>query len=353
LTCETADIPDPQADEVLVRVTMAGVCGTDAHWLNGDLGSPRKALCFGHEGVGVIEVLGSEITHDHRGTPLAEGDRVYWLPCAPGVPCRECEACRANRGLSYCARFTFPISASIRPNGAGFQDFATVGPTAPLYRIPDETSTEAVIAFGCAMPTAVSAFSRFGDVTGAMVIQGCGPVGLACTVLAQAIKAEKIIVIGDSDDRRAAASRLGATTTVPVSGTTATEREEAVRSLTGGRGAEVVIEATGQAGAVPEGLNMLGIGGKYVIVGIYSGETQVSINPVQLNNRSLTMIGCLNDPVTTFPGALDAVTRYGERMRFADLISHRFPLEETEAAITAAGSGQAVKSVVVPGGSAL
>jgi 5-exo-hydroxycamphor dehydrogenase len=264
------------------------------------------------------------------------------------VPCLQCDACRSGRGLAYCARYQWPIPWSVRPNAAAFQDYATIGPTAPLYRIPDHTSSEAVIAFGCAMHTAVSAFERLGGVTGTVVVQGAGPVGLACTALASIHGTEQVIVIGEPDERRNAAAKLGATHTIPLADTTQDERRDDVLALTSGRGADAVIEAAGHISAFAEGIHLLAEHGRYVILGLYSGDAAVPVNPVLLNNRNLSIIGCLSDALSNFAPALDIAAAHGDRLRFADLITHRFSLQETEAAIKAAAAGIAVKSVVVP-----
>ncbi|KAJ5559752.1 hypothetical protein N7513_002151 [Penicillium frequentans] len=70
----------PAPDEILVRVSMAGVCGSDVHRLKGDIPVNAEAVCFGHEAVGVIESLGAEVKTDRAGAPLSEGDMLYWMP---------------------------------------------------------------------------------------------------------------------------------------------------------------------------------------------------------------------------------------------------------------------------------
>lgn len=348
LECREEVIPDPEADHVLIRVQYAGVCGSDVHRLAGDLPSPPVPVCFGHEAVGIVEAVGSGATVDHNGRPLAVGDAVYWFPAAEGAPCGRCDACVAGRSIVFCDKYVWPIPAT-EPNSAGFREYATVGMRAPIYRVPEGTSPESVIAFGCAMPTAIGGMARLGDVKGQnLVIQGCGPVGLACTVLASIAGAAHIIVIGEPEQRLSFARALGATETIRLTATTREERLERIQAMTGG-GADAVIEAAGQVAAFPEGLDLLGNDGRYLILGLYSGTAGASINPVRINNLSLTVMGYLGNPVANFGRAVEVATEYGERYAFADLITHRFALEETEAAIAATGRGEAVKSVVVPG----
>lgn len=331
-----SEVPDPLPGAVLVRTTIAGVCGTDAHRLDGDLPDPGRPVTFGHEGIGVVEVLGEGVAHDTDGAPLQVGDTVYWTPSGgrPGEP-----------GV-----MGWPPPAEL-PNPAAYQDYATLAPGNVVYRIPDGTDPEAVIAFGCALPTALGGIRRLGGIAPGshVVIQGSGPVGLASTMLAALSAAATVIVIGAPADRLRAAETLGAEHTIAVEGTTPGERHERVLGLTGGHGADVVIEATGRREAFGEGMSLLGSGGTYLVLGIYSGPGIVELDAVDLNNRSLSVIGSmgpvgLDDYVTT----IELARRHGDRLGLAGLVTHRFGLADAETAIDAARRGDAIKAIVEP-----
>lgn len=331
------EVEDPRPGEVLLRTQIAGVCGTDAHRLAGDLPDPGYPVTFGHEGIGVIDALGDGVTTDHRGVPVAPGDVVYWTPSSD----------RAGAVPST----GWPPPAEI-PNPAAYQDHPTLPSTNVFYRVPDDTSPEHVIAFGCAMPTAFGGVGRLGGITPGhnVVIQGCGPVGLASTVLCASSAAHHVIVIGEPGDRRRAAERLGATTTIPFESTTADERREQILDLTDGRGADVVIEAAGHISAFDEGLSLLADEGRYLILGLYSGSGTVPFNPVPINNRSLAIIGSMGPArFADYHATIGLAQRLGDRLSFADLITHRFPLSQLQDAIAAAGSGDAIKAIVIPG----
>jgi threonine dehydrogenase-like Zn-dependent dehydrogenase len=321
LECRVEEIGDPQPGGVLLKVAFAGVCGTDAHRLDGDLPEPPHPINFGHEGIGIIEVLGAGVTTDHAGASVD-------VPPAHG----------------------WPPPADI-PNPAGFQDYASLIDTNVFYKIPDGTAPEAVIAFGCAMPTALGAMARLGGIRAgqSVVIQGSGPVGLAATFLASLSPARQVIVIGAPDERLEVAERLGATTVIALERTDPAQRREAIRDLTDGRGAEVVIEAAGRMAAFSEGMGLLADNGRYVIVGIYSGHGTVELDPIALNNRNLTVLGSLGVVhLSDYRTTVQLAARHGARLGFADLVTHRFGLEQTVEAIDAARTGAAVKAVVIP-----
>ena len=193
LECHEAEVGSPVPGGLVVRTTIAGVCGTDAHRLDGDLPDPGRPVTFGHEGIGVVEELGAGVTADLAGVPMRVGDTVYWSPSSrePGIP----------------SELGWPPPAEL-PNPAAYQDYATLPPSNMVYRVPDGADPEAVIAFGCAMPTALGGMARLGGVRPgqSVVVQGCGPVGLAATLLAGLTAARQVIVIGAPDKRLVAAA---------------------------------------------------------------------------------------------------------------------------------------------------
>jgi len=314
------------------------VCGTDAHRLEGDLPAAPFPIAFGHEGIGRIDALGRGVCTDSAGVPVTLGDLVYWSPSGdrPGVT----------------PVTGWPPPANV-PSAASYQDFASLPPSNIFYRIPDDTSPESVITFGCAMPTAIGALARLGGITAgqSIVIQGSGPVGLALTVLSSLSAARQVIVIGAPDNRLAAATRFGATTTLPLESTTVMDRKEAIEGLTDGHGADVVMEATGRMEAFPEGMDLLANNGRYLVVGLYSGHGTVPLDPIRLNNRNQAVIGSFG-PATheDYRTTVHLAQRHGVRLGFADLITHRFPLSRTSDAIAAARTGNAIKAVVLTEG---
>ncbi|MEZ3158947.1 zinc-binding dehydrogenase [Microbacterium sp. BWT-B31] len=339
------DIPNPGSGEYLLEVVLAGVCGTEPHRLSGEVPAPGRPVCFGHETVGRVVALGHGVTTDYGGTPLAVGDLAYFLSV---VPCGQCPACLAEIPL-ICDHYgeTWPIPA-LGPNAAGFQDYAVVPALAPLYRIPESVDPEAVIAFGCAMPTAITGFRRLGPVPDSVVVLGTGPVGLASTLLAALGGATQIIAVGDPAPRLEIAKRLGATHTIPLTGTTASERRATIFELTGGRGAAAVIEAAGHRSAFPEGFELLGKGGRFLVMGLFSGEATAPIDPIRINNLSLHILGTLGNAPDSLKETIDIAIAHGDRLGFAELVTDRFPLEETEAAIANVASGHGIKTVVLP-----
>src|SRR5947209_6290552 len=236
---ELREYPVPQdlaPGEVLVRVAMAGICGTDVHLWLGQLPIPLPVI-LGHESVGVIERMGPGLAKDWRGVPLSTGDRITW---ASSIVCGECYYCRLKRqptrclfrkayGISYCA----DEAPHLR---GGYAQYILLRKGSAIFRLPPELPTEAVVGGGCALVTAVHGLERTPVQPGdTVLIQGTGPVGLAALALARHAGAEKIIAIGAPNHRLELAREFGADETISIEAIPdAAERRQRALEATGG-----------------------------------------------------------------------------------------------------------------------
>lgn len=348
---EVWERPTPAArpGEAVLRLEVGGVCGTDVHLWHGELPLPGP-IVLGHEGIGVIEELGAGLIKDHAGAPLAVGDRVYWQPIRP---CHRCHACTVLNDVSLCENiFASLLADAGLPTAASYSEIITLPADMPFYRLPDDTPSDAVVAFGCAMPTMLQGLERLGGigVGQSVAIQGCGPVGLAATLLAHLSGARQVIVIGGPAHRLGRARDFGATHTLDLSQiTTAADRTRMVMELTEGRGADVVIEAAGVLPAFAEGLPLVAANGRYLLVGLWSAPGSVPVEPRLINNRNLRIIGtALSQPRHLYE-AIRVAQRHHREFPLARAISHRFCIEDSQKALEAVRDQQAVKAVIMPG----
>jgi 5-exo-hydroxycamphor dehydrogenase len=341
-------IRPPAAGETIVRVDFAGVCGTDVHLWRGEFPLPGPVV-LGHEGVARIEELGEGVTTDYAGEPVARGDRVYWVPLSP---CHRCYACTVEKELTQCeSALAALFRDGAEPPSACYSELVWLPRGMAFYRIPDDTPSEAVIAFGCAMPTMLKGLERLGGiaVNQTVVVQGCGPVGLAATLLASASGARDVIVLGAPRKRLEMARRLGATATIDIDEVkSADERARRVRELTSGRGAEVVIEAAGAVPAFAEGLQLAAKGGRYLIVGLWSAPGSVPVEPRFLNNQNLRIIGTALFEARHVHGAIQIARRHHRSAPMAEAVTHRFPLAQSQKALETVAALESVKAVVLP-----
>ncbi|MDB6180025.1 zinc-binding dehydrogenase [Paracoccus fistulariae] len=335
----------PEPDAVLARVEFGGVCGSDVHMTRGEFPLPH-AIVLGHEGVGVIEELGSNVVADYAGVPVSPGDRIYWCPIAP---CHHCWYCTVEKDFSSCTNATWfgPIE---KPTWGSYADYVTLPSDAAFFRIPDDTPSEAVIAFGCALPAVLQGLERAGGVKPlqSVVVQGCGPIGLSAILIARLSGAQSIIAIDGSGLRLDFARRFGATATLDISQTTPQERRQAVRELTANRGADMVIEGTGHHTAFGEGLGLCARNGTYLLIGLWASQGEQPFDPSFVVQNNLRIVGTQYAQAHHYHDAMRIAALHHATFPFAELITHRCMLDEAQHALDLVSSGAAGKVVMCP-----
>jgi 5-exo-hydroxycamphor dehydrogenase len=345
LSLSVEDAPPPQADPggLVARVTLAGVCGSDVHRMVGHVKDAVGPVSFGHEAVGVIQELGEGLAVDWGGVPISVGDRIIWY--AGSTPCGNCRGCRTTG--EACDNRQWPLPSTV-PNAAGYRQIASLSPRVPFFKIDGPVTDEELIAFGCALPTAISGQRKLGLIEAGqtVVVQGAGPVGIAAAMVASNSPARNVIVIGAPRHRLELAMEFGATVTIDLGTTTPQERLARVLELTDGRGADVVIEAAGVPDAFPEGIDLLARHGRYMLSGLYSGTREVPFNPVSITLKSARIIGNLGSRPEVGLQALRFVQANRERYPFSRIVTHRFGLDEIGDALESMQDGSAVKAVI-------
>lgn len=351
--CEIREfsIPEMEPRAILVKIEMAGICGTDVHQVAGELGlKPKLPVIPGHEAIGKIIELGEGRTHDCAGTPLAIGDRIMWCH----VSCGECRPCKVDNQPNLCVnRFSYGMSYSgLYPHlTGGFAEYVYIIPRADVVKVPDQLSNEEVIGVCCAFRTAVASFERLEGlgIQASVVIQGCGPVGLYSTILAAEGGASKIIVVGAPALRLGLAKKWGAAETINIEEMTdPAERKKEILKLTEGRGPDVVIEASGVPAAFREGMDMVRRGGRYLIIGQTSMELEIPVIPGLFMQKHLQVIGNASATIGHYFKALQLILNRRNKYPFADIVTNKYSLDQINEAIAAMKKGQEIKPVVIP-----
>jgi threonine dehydrogenase-like Zn-dependent dehydrogenase len=206
-----------------------------------------------------------------------------------------------------------------------------------------------VIALGCAGPTAVhgALFSTEIAAGDTVVVQGCGPVGLACAMLATLRGAASVTVIGGPAERLALAEQIGAGDRyLSIDELDADGRVGAVLAATrAGQGADVVLECTGVPASVPEGLAMVRKGGRYLVLGQYTDVGEVPINPHLITRKEIQITGAWGLTEQHYLAYLELIPALKERFDLSRL-SRAFPLADVNQAIEAVRAGQVMKAVL-------
>lgn len=343
-------VPDPEPGAMIIKISLASVCGSDVHLYQGDFGGPKgvrqKPSILGHEFVGTVHRLGVKSDTDSTGKPLKVGDRVVW---SPSVLCGKCPSCLKQ--IVPCPNRKSHVGATSDdwPHfKGGFAEYYYLSPGQWVYKVPDAVPDEAAVYVDCAAATVAYALAKVEFPMGSTgVIQGAGGLGLCAAPMIKD-RGARVIVVDKIRERLELAKAFGADYTVDSTEYSTPEaRIERVRELTAGAGAEVVLEVVaGSPEVVPEGLQMLGLGGTYVTCGLV-GPYPVQFDMGAFINKGVRLIGSASFKASTMPSVLDLMARTIDRYPWDKMISHKFKLEDAEEAVRQAAAGRVVRAAIV------
>jgi len=353
---ELRDFPDPTLEPgaVLLETVASEVCGTDVHIHHGRLASVPFPIIPGHVSVGRVADA-SGVDRDALGAALAIGDVVTFYDVHE--TCGRCYHCAVVRQPTRCpARKVYGITYSANDGLlGGWAERIYLKPGVRVLRLPDPLTADDVIGGGCGLFTGFAAVER-ADITmgDTVVVQGAGPVGLAAAAFAGLRGAARVITIGGPAGRLDLARRFGVDQTLSLDQHSPHDRDEAVRGLTDGRGADVVIEATGNPDAVPEGLRLLRDGGTYVVAGHYTDVGPTTLNfHTDVNRKHAQIRGQWGTEFSHVARALTLFARHRDRLPFADTIGGRYGLQDAGRALADVEAMRVTKAVIVPNGEGL
>lgn len=352
---EEYEVPAIEPGAILVKTTMAGVCGSDLHTWRGDQGAramPPSGSAFGHEGTGVVYSLGVGVKTDSEGKPLKEGDRIVYNAQVSCHRCRQCLSGKHNlcaeAALTYrrapIGQFPFFIGT--------FGDFVYLPPNHPVFQAPDELSDEILAPLNCAMGTIMHGLRRAGLRAGqSIAFQGVGGLGLTGVALAKDAGAGPIIAIDGLANRLQLARDLGATHAVDLNEyPTPDERTERVREITGGEGADIVVELVGFGSLLSEGVAMLAPEGTFLEIGNIIGSPATFVPSALLRGKRI--VGSAMYPPSLLPDLLKFLLHTPGRSAIERQVSHRFPLAEINQAFNQSEwqgkQTDVIRSVIVP-----
>ena len=318
ISLETVPIPKARAGEVVIRVTLTTICGTDLHILKGEY-PVKPGLIIGHEPVGVIHEIGDGVTG------YEVGDRVL---VGAITPCGQCNFCLSGN-WSQCGGAIGGWKFGNTIDGAQAEYLRVPYAQANLAKIPDELTDEQVVLLADIASTGISAAEsadlQIGD-TVAVFAQG--PIGLCATAGAK-LKGASLIIAVESDPVRTKMSRqMGADAVFDFKQHDVVEE---IKRLTGGRGVDVAIEALGTQETFESALRVLRPGGTLSSLGVYSGKLSVPMEAFAAG------LGDHKIVTTLCPGGKERMRRLIElvrqgRLDLTPLLTHTFSLERiTEA----------------------
>lgn len=342
-------LPDVAPGGALVRTAYSEVCGTDVHLWHGRLAGVPYPIIPGHVSAGILERVHGTL-RGIDGHALAEGARVVFYDVHRA--CGRCRMCTVYRTPTRCPErrvygITDPADEGLF---GGWSQMIYLEPGVQAARLPDAVSFEDYIGGGCGLVTSVHAIERAGVRHGdTVVVQGTGAVGLSAIALARLAGATRVFAIGAPADRLELARAMGADEVFDLTATTTTERIAAVRDLTAGDGADIVIEAAGSARAIEEGLDLARNGGTYVIAGHYTNAGPSTINAhEQINRKHLDIRGCWGSEAGHFLRAVRVLERHAAHVPWRFIGARTYRLTELNQALADAEAMRIPKALVAP-----
>ena len=350
LSIETVDAELRAPDDVLVRIRAAGLCHTDLEVIQGELGYPLP-IVLGHQAAGIVEAVGPAVT------TLAPGDLVIlsWNP-----HCGRCYYCAHDQPI-LCETYLRHAPEAVMFDGstrlslkgrplrhmfylAAFAEYAIVSAQSAV-KVSDRLPFECGCLIGCGVMTGVGAAMKIGrpGMGDTVVVIGCGAVGLSAVQGARLAGAGRVIAVDLAPEKLALAARLGATDQLQAS-----ERDvvRAIRGLTSGRGADVVIEAAGNDAAFRLSVESARPGGQVIWLGKVNVDREVHFRWGSLMGEKRIVRSSYGGarPQEDFP-ALSQMYLDG-RLQLDPLISTRLTLDEINDGFEAMRRGTVVRAVV-------
>ncbi|MCO8165991.1 NAD(P)-dependent alcohol dehydrogenase [Pseudomonas sp. LJDD11] len=325
IVLEEKPIPEPGPLDALVRVTTTTICGTDIHILRGEY-PVTSGLIVGHEPVGVIERLGSQVQGFFEGQRVIAGAITpsgHSFACLCG--CASQDGPHARHGFRAIGGWKFGNTI----DGCQAEYVRVPDAMANLCAIPDGLSDEQVLMCPDIMSTGFSGAER-GDVRigDSVAVFALGPIGLCAVAGARLKGAATIIGVDTVAERMSVARRLGATYTVDFQ---AGDVVEQIMTLTDGRGVDVAIEALGTQGTFESALRVLRPGGRLSSLGVYANDLRIPLEAFAAGLGDYSIVS------TLCPGGKERMRRLmavvdGGAVDLSPLVTHRFRLDEIEAA---------------------
>jgi alcohol dehydrogenase len=307
------DKPRPSIQDVgdaIVRVTMSTICGTDLHILKGDLAAVTEGRILGHEGIGVVEQVGTGVSE------FQVGDKVI-ISCV--TACLRCDFCKRAM-YSHCRHGGWILGYTIDGTQAEYVRIPQA--EGSLYHLPAGGDDEAMVMLSDILPTGFECGVLNGQVKpgDTVAIVGAGPVGMAVLLTAQFYSPAAIFMIDLDDKRLAVAKKFGATNLINSSEGSAARQ---VMELTEGAGVDVAIEAVGLPATFDICQAIVTAGGRIANVGVHGKPVELHLE--KLWDRNISLTTRLVDTATT-PMLLKVVK--SGKLQPGKLVTHRFAMRD-------------------------
>jgi len=315
--------------DVIVRITKTTICGTDLHILGGDVPAVTDGRTLGHEGIGIVEEVGTGVNN------FKPGDKVL-ISCV--TSCGRCDYCKKAM-YAHCENGGWILGHLIDGTQAEYVRIPYADTS--MYHLPPGTDEEALVMLSDILPTSLEIGVINGEVQPGDVIAivGAGPIGMSALLTAQLYSPAEIIMIDLDDNRLEMSKKFGATQTVNSSKSDAVKQ---VMELTDGKGVDVAIEAVGFPVTFDICQQILKPGGRLANVGVHGKPVELHLEQLWIRNVKIST-GLVS--TSTTPMLLKTVE--SGKISPQQLVTHRFPLDQIIQAYDVFGNAAKEKAMKV------
>jgi L-iditol 2-dehydrogenase len=349
LQLNQTESPRLEEGAVLLETIYSELCGTDVHLKHGKLAGVPYPIIPGHVSVGRVSKTNG-IIFDILDKKIEQDMNVAFLDVHE--TCNHCYHCLVAKATTRCPkRKVYGITYGSKDGLlGGFSEEIYLKPGVKILILPNNFDPKNFIAGGCGLPTAIHAIQRAQIPLGSTVlIQGSGPVGIMCALMAKLSGAYHIIMTGAPEFRLEIAKKFGVQDIINIEDYSVKERLEKIYELTDGRGTDVTVEASGNPKAVSEGIKATRDAGRMCVVGQYTDNGPIEFNPhLDLNKKHLDLVGSWGCDFSHVYLALKTVIRYEKDDHWQDLISKEYSLSELSQALNDLESLKILKGIVNP-----
>jgi S-(hydroxymethyl)glutathione dehydrogenase/alcohol dehydrogenase len=348
MNVRTVELADPKQGEVRVKLSASGVCHSDLSIARGFTPIPTPVI-VGHEGAGVIDAVGAGVTS------VKPGDRVIltWM-----YPCHRCRECSRGRP-AHCEKALLTMlggsdgTPRFKVDGNDVFHFVgtfseyTIVPERGVVPITANVPPESLCLIGCGVMTAVGAVFNTARVEpgSSVAVFGCGGLGLNVVQAAALCGAERIIAVDLVAKKLRMAEEFGATHCVDAS---KQDPVEAVKGLTGGRGAEYAFEVIGAPAVIVQAFSSVCRAGKVIVVGMPHVTAEVTFPAFPIPMEEKSIVGCYyGSPRFGFDMPRIVDLYLAKKLKLDELVSRQLRLRELNTAFELMEQGEVARSVIM------
>jgi len=339
-------VPNPEKGAVVLKVMRTNICGSELHIWRG-LHPTKKKGVLGHEMIGRVHSIGEGVETDYAGNPIQIGDRVvttYYITCQKCTSCLEGKFHLCENAYNF-----WNMDPEIAPHFHG--SFAThyyIHPNQYFYKVPDKVSDVSAASANCALSQVYFGLDKahvtYND---KVVIQGAGGLGLNAAAVAKE-KGAKVTVVDGLESRLEQAKQFGADSVLNMNDFgSLEERAEALVELTGGKGADMAVELTGNPDAFSEGIHYIRAGGKYISIGNITPGKTTAFDPGLLTRKSIDIISVVRYNPWYLYKSLEFLKQNNDKYPFDKMLDAEFSLNQIETALDKSAAREITRATIV------